>query len=103
MNSAAISVLAEAGIRGKDADIVLRRLLSALITPDAAARKAVEGLGLSVRSLDPSLRSIPEIVRQLADAGLDEPAAKKIFGKDGAQAILVLVRRVERLEKLQNS
>ena len=79
-----------------------RSLLSALITPDAAARETVEGLGLTLRSLDPSLRSIPEIVRVLADAGLDEPAAKSIFGEDGAPAILALTRRDERLESSQN-
>jgi len=102
MNSAAISVLSEAGIQGKDAEILLRRLLSALITPAAAARDAVKGLGLTVRDLDPSLRSIPEIVRRLADAGLDEAAAKDIFGDEGTPAILALTRRVERLETLQN-
>ena len=102
MNSAAISVLAEAGIHGKDAEILLRLLLSDLITPSSAAREAISALGLTARALDPSLRSIPEIVRRFADARLEEPVAREIFGDEGAPAILALISRVERLEELQS-
>ena len=102
MNSAAISLLAEAGIQGQEAEILLRRLLSDLVTPSAAARGAIEGLGLSPRDLDPSLRSIPEIVCRLADAGLDQPAAARIFG-DSARAMQALIQRIDRLEELQGT
>ena len=102
MNSAAISLLAEAGIQGPEAEVLLRRLLSDLVTPSDAAREAIEKLGISLRELDPSLRSIPEIVRRLADAGLDEASAGAIFGADSAPAVLALSQRVDRLEELQN-
>ena len=68
MNSAAISLLAEAGIQGPEADILLRRLLSDLVTPSSSAQEAIARLGLGVRDLDPGLRSIPHIVRRLADS-----------------------------------
>ena len=103
MNTTAISVLAEAGIQGRDAEILLRRLLSALIDPRAAALRAIEGLGLTVGALDPSTRSIAQIVRRLADARLEEAAAREIFGEDAAPAALILTSRVERLEALQGS
>ena len=112
MNSAAIGLLAEAGIQGPEAEVLLRRLLSDLVTPSAAAREAIEELGLEPRQLDPSLRSIPEIVRRLADAGLDTAelgappgrrAAAVIFGAEGAPAILALIQRVDRLEELQGA
>lgn len=103
MNSAAISLLAEAGIQGQQAEILLRRLLSDLVTPSQGAREAIEGLGLAPRDLDPSLRSIPGIVRRFADAGLDETAAAAIFGAEGAPAMLALVRRADRLEELQGA
>ncbi len=103
MNSAAISLLAESGIQGQEAEILLRRLLSDLVTPSAAAREAIEGLGISHRDLDPSLRSIPEIVRRLADAGLDETSAAAIFGAEGTPAMLALIHRIDRLEELQSA
>lgn len=102
VNSAAISLLAEAGIQGRKAEILLRRLLSELVTPSPAARRSIERLGVGVRDLDPSHRSIPEIVRRLADAGLDESSAAAIFGAEAAPAMLALIRRVDRLEKLQS-
>ena len=97
MNSAAISVLAAAGIPGREAEIQLRRLLSSLITPTGDARRTIEQLGLTARALDPSLNSIPEIIRRLADAGLDEPAARTIFGDASVAAILALLEGVEQL------
>ena len=103
MNSAAISILAESGIQGRDAEIMLRRLLSTLVTPTRTAREVIESLGLDPAALDPSLRSIPEIVRLLTDAGLDEPAAVSIFGEEGAPAMLALTRQVRRLEALQGA
>lgn len=103
MNSAAISLLAEAGIQGQQAEVQLRRLLSDLVTPSATAREAIENLGLSPRDLDPSLRSIPEIVRRFADAGLDRQVAAAIFDAEGVPAVMALIERVDRLEELQGS
>ena len=71
------------------------------MTPSGAAREAIAGLGLGVRDLDPSLRSIPQIVRRLADAGLDEKGAATIFGAAAVPAIMALTHRIDRLEELQ--
>ena len=103
MNSAAISLLSEAGFQIQEAEILLRRLLSDLVTPSAVARETIDGLGLSPRDLDPSLRSIAEIVLRLADAGLDEAAADAIFSGGSAPAVLALIDRADRLEELQQA
>ena len=103
MNTAAISVLAEAGIHGREAEVQLRRLLSDLVAPTASVRQTLEKLGVAVRDLDPSHNSIPEIVRRLADAGLDESTAREIFDDESVPAMMALVRRVERLEQEQGT
>lgn len=102
MNSAAISILAEADIQGIAAEIALRRIQSELASPSARARKKLEELGLNSEEVDPNLHRLAEIVRRLAESRLGEDDAFEIFGRRGAPAALVLVRQVERLEQLQN-
>ena len=101
MNSTAISVLAEAGIQGIDAEIALRRIQSELVSPSREGRERLEALGLSVEDLDPNLHRFAAIVRKLAEAGLGADDAFTIFGRRGHAAALALVRAVDRLEALQ--
>lgn len=101
MHSAAISVLAEAGIRGVDAEIALRRIQSQLIAPPEEARERLAELGLELEELDPNLHRLADVVRRLARAGLGEADAFTIFGRRGAPAVLALIAGVERLEALQ--
>ena len=101
MNSAAISVLTEAGIQGVEAEIALRRIQSQLVAPPAEAREKLEELGFVLSELDPNLHRLVEIVRRLARAELGEDDARAIFGGDGAPAMMALIRGVERFEELQ--
>lgn len=101
MNSAAISVLAEADIEGIAAEIALRRIQSELASPSTTARMKLEELGLVIEELDPNLHRLVEIVRRLAQTELSEEDAFEIFGRRGAPAALALVERLDHLESLQ--
>lgn len=101
MHTIAISLLAEVGLQGPQAEVALRHALSNLASPSAAARRTLSEVGLEVEELDPSLKSLPEIVRRLADAGLDAEAARVVFDDKGAPAMLALIHRVEQLEALR--
>jgi hypothetical protein len=102
MNSTAISILAEEGIEGIDAEIALRRIQSELVSPSREARQRLAALGLVLEDLDPNLHRFAAVVRRLAEAGLGEDDAFTIFGRRGHAAAMVLVRAVDRLEALQH-
>ena len=101
MNSAAISVLAEAGIRGMDAETSLRRVLAALAAQGPDLRRELEALGVSPDAVDPALQRTVDVVRRLADAGLAADQARALFGADGASALLALIGAIERFEQLE--
>ena len=101
MNSAAISVLAEAGVRGMEAETSLRRVLAALAAQGPDVRRELEELGVAAESVDPSHQRTVEIVRRLADAGIDAEQAHTLFGADGARALLALVASIDRFEQLE--
>ena len=101
MNTVAVSLLSQAGLPGIEAEAALRSALAALAGPSDAALAAIEGVGLAASDIDPTNHRIATIVRRLADAGLDEDTAQTIFGDRGAPAMLVLVERVDQLERLQ--
>ena len=103
MNSAAITVLAEAGIQGMHAESALRHLLAELAAPSAEAEVALRQLGLAPEDVDPSLRRITTIVRRLTEAGLDEGNAIRFVDERAASTLLALGRRIERLEELSRA
>jgi hypothetical protein len=101
MNTAAISLLSQAGISGTEAEATLCHVLAKLAAPSEKSREILRGLGLEPEDVDPSNHRIATIVRRLADAGLDEAAALTLFTGRGAPAILALIARVGALERLQ--
>ena len=103
MHSHAISLLAEDGLLGTEAEVALRHALANLTAPSDAARRVLADLELDPKRLDPSLNSLPEIVRRLADAGISKESARVLFNAQGDRAMLSLIRQVERLEHLRNS
>jgi len=101
MNSAAITVLAEAGIEGIDAEVALRRIRSELISPSEESRIRIGHLGLTMEEVDPDLHRLSEVVRRLVSAGLSETEASEIFGRRGTPAMVALMRGIDRFEELQ--
>ena len=102
MNTAAISILTQAGISGTEAEATLRHVLAELAAPSQRSREILQSLGLEPEDVDPSNHRVAPIVRRLADAGLDEATALQIFTARGAPAVLALVERAGQLERLQH-
>ena len=98
--AAAVGVLANAGIQGTMAGTGLRSSLSSLLTPTAAAKKAIKELGIDIKDLNPNANSLQDIIKRLADAGLDAERAFTIFGERGATSMIALTSNVPMLERL---
>ena len=97
--SAALAILANAGVKGSDAGTSLKTMLLRLMAPADEAVGALQSIGLSVasfRNADGSMRPLVEIIRTLNGAmgGLNQAAKddifKNIFGQDAIRAAAIL-------------
>lgn len=97
--SAALAILANAGVKGSDAGTSLKTMLLRLMAPADEAVGALQSLGLSVasfRNADGSMKPLVEIIRTLNGAmgGLNQAAKddifKNIFGQDAIRAAAIL-------------
>ena len=98
MNTTAVAILSEAGIRGMDAESALRCILAELAAPSGTSREIFRKLGLDASQLDPSNHRIGAIVRRLAEAGLEDESARRIFPDRCAAEMMVLVKHVGRFD-----
>lgn len=98
--AAAVAALSNSGIKGEQAGTAVRGVLSSLADPSKEAEKAIKALGLTVESLDPSSQSFLSIMEKLRAKGLDASYAFKIFGQEGAPAVLSLTRNTAGLQEL---
>jgi TP901 family phage tail tape measure protein len=98
--AAAIGALSDLGIQGSMAGTGLRRVLSSLANATPAATKALAGMGLSLKDLNPQTNDLVDIVDRLAEANISASNAFTIFGDRGAPAILALVENNAKLREL---
>jgi TP901 family phage tail tape measure protein len=97
--SAALAILANAGIKGSDAGTSLKTMLLRLMAPADEAVGALDAIGLSVssfRNADGSMKPLVDIIGTLNGAlsGMDQAAKddifRQIFGSDAIRAAAVL-------------
>jgi len=97
--SAALAVLANAGVKGSDAGTSLKTMLLRLMAPADEAVGALKSIGLSVesfRTADGKMRPLVDIIRTLNKSlvGLDQAAKddifRQIFGADAIRAAAIL-------------
>lgn len=97
--SAALAILANAGVKGSDAGTSVKTMLMRLMAPAEDGAAALSQLGLSVNSFrgaDGKMRPMAEIIGVLNDAmqGLDQTAKddifRRIFGADAIRAASIL-------------
>lgn len=97
--SAALAILANAGVKGSDAGTSLKTMLLRLMAPADEAVGALQSIGLSVasfRNADGSMKPLVEIIRTLNTAmgGMNQAAKddifKNIFGQDAIRAAAIL-------------
>lgn len=98
--AAAIGVLANNGLQGGIAGRQLRTSLASLVKPSKDAQKTLAEMGLSLNQVNPQMNSLQDVVKALAGASMTAEQAFRIFGNEGATAMLALTASVPDLEKL---
>lgn len=106
----AISLMANAGIKGEQAGTSLRAIFSRIVKPTAEVASAMERIRLSVTNSDGSMRSLDEILRDLRAGflGLSESerasTAASLASQEAMSGMLALVNASdEDYEKLSDS
>lgn len=97
--AAAIGVMSDAGIQGERAGTALRGVLASLAGPTDAARAALSSYNLSAQQVDPTTRSLADIMATLGERGLSTADAMEIFGREAASGALVLVEGASRMRE----
>jgi TP901 family phage tail tape measure protein len=94
---AALSNLANAGIKGSDAGTSLKTMLLRLMAPVGSGAKAIKALGLNFREADGSMMSLADMSRELNAklGGLNkaqrDAAMAAIFGTDAIRAANIIL------------
>jgi Phage-related minor tail protein len=92
-------LLGNVGIQGSMAGTALRASFLRLSAPPKVAAKALANLGVEVKDLDGNLRSVPELLKELAQAseGLGSAeraeAIKQIFGQEASAGLTELLKQ----------
>lgn len=98
--SAAIGVLSDAGIQSGRAGTSLRGVLAALSKPTKEAQRALAGLGLTAKDVNPRTNELADVLDKLGAAGLNTSDAMTIFGREAASGALVLIDSSKRVREL---
>ncbi len=93
----AISMMANAGIKGHDAGTSLKQMLLSLMAPSDKARKLINELGISIYDAQGNMLPMPALIEQFSGAlgGLTQEqrnaALATIFGSDAVRAANVVL------------
>lgn len=101
--AAAIGTLGQAGLQAELAGTGLKTVFAALTSPMKAAKDALGELGLTAQDVNPQVNDLDDIVQKLVDSGLDAEKAFKIFGREGATAILALTSQAGEFKDLEKA
>lgn len=88
----ALSVSADAALRGSMGGTGLRRILTTIITPSKKLDEALKSMGLTMKDIDPRTQSFADVFEKLAPLANRTGAAMKLFGDRGGPAFLALSR-----------
>jgi len=106
----AISLLANAGIKGGDAGTGLKATLLSLAAPSSKAKDAMETLGFKAFDAEGNLKSLRTIINELNERTKDLtpeqalPLLKAIFGKIGIKTALPLLDAgIDKFDKMSKA
>ena len=98
--TAALTVLADAGLRGSAGGTALRIIMSKLAKPTATARKALKEMGLTMKDVDIQTLGFTKVMENMATKSIDLGKALELFEIRGGPAFLALVQNVPALQKM---
>lgn len=87
----ATDVIGSAGIQGAKAKAGQRLIVAMLASPNGKGREALARLGVQLAEVDPGAKSLEEIAKRLARAGMTATDAFDLVGPAGMPALLALV------------
>ncbi|NNC24248.1 phage tail tape measure protein [Salinisphaera sp. USBA-960] len=99
-SAALAGVLGNMGVQGSQAGTTLRQMMQRLSAPTAKARKAIQGLGLDLTDAQGDLKSVPNILQQVAQATNDMGNAERaanlsaIFGTRAGAGVASLIDKL---------
>ncbi|MFA6661257.1 MAG: phage tail tape measure protein, partial [Bacilli bacterium] len=98
--SAALGTLYNAGLDGSSAGTGLRGVLASLIKPSENAGSALQAMGLEMEDINPVTHGFSNVMKTLADHGLDAEKAFWLFGREAAPAALAMASNSDGLKQL---
>lgn len=102
--TAALSLMANAGIESSTAGTSLRAALANLANPIGQTSKALKAMGIAEKDVNPATNSLSDILTTLKSNGLDAKDAMMLFGREGGPAMLALAKQgVPALDNLTKS
>ncbi|PIY15127.1 MAG: phage tail tape measure protein [Flavobacteriaceae bacterium CG_4_10_14_3_um_filter_31_253] len=101
--SAAIGIMADAGIQGSMAGTALRGAISSLLKPSKEAQKELNRLKVSPVDKKGNLKSLDTILTELQKNGASTKDLFTLFGAEGASAMAVLMESTKGGEKSLHS
>lgn len=108
--SIALSLMANAGIKGSQSGTSLKTALTNMLSPTSSMASVMEEYGLSLTNADGSMKSLQDVMIMLREkmGGLDEAtqgaAASTLFGKEALSGMLAIINASdEDFEKLTSA
>ena len=101
--AAAIALMSNQGLDAERAGTGLRRVLSVLNNPTKEVQKEVAILGLNLSQIAPSANDFETVLNRLRASGITAAQAFKMFGDEGAPAIISLLNNVDELGKFETA
>ncbi|NJR41063.1 MAG: phage tail tape measure protein, partial [Leptolyngbyaceae cyanobacterium CSU_1_4] len=103
--SAMIGVLSEAGLKGSEAGTVMRSVFTNLSAPTAAAKSALEKLGVSVLDSSGKMRPVNQVLKEIQGGlgqlndGQKSDAMKAIFGTEAIGGAQYLINNTDKINE----
>lgn len=89
--TAALGLLANAGLQGEKGGTALRGALASLADASGPAQTELDKLGITVTKANGDMRPLVEIMEDFERAGLDMGTAVQIFGREAAPGFLSML------------
>lgn len=89
--TAALMMLANAGLQGEKGGTALRGILASLLSPSSAAQAVLDDLGVSITDADGAMRPLVDIMRDFEAANIDAGQAIDIFGREAGPGFLAIL------------
>jgi len=98
--TAALSKMYDAGMDGSSAGTGLKGVIASLMAPTSQATDVFKSMGLTLSDISPASNKFSDIIEKLKEHGLDSTKAFKLFGREGAPAIMALVNQSDGLKTM---